>query len=189
MIRMAKILMVLSAALATGACAPMLGGAMAAGRYGRPMYGPPPPPAYVTQPSLNRWDQVMSLRPNWVIEVLDSEGRTHNGRFIRASVKVLLFSTSTGETELARQDVVRVDLLDAQATDGDAGKDVALGAATGALAMGGGMTLIPYLLTGKVIVPPARFFVVGGAMGAVGALQRQDLDRRPRTIYVAPMRD
>ena len=185
---MAKTVVVLIAALTTGACAPLMGGAIAAGRYGRPMFGPPPPPAY-QQPSLNRWDQVMSLRSNWIIEVLDAEGQSHNGRFIRASVKVLRFSTNAGEVELAKQDVVRVDLLDAQTSGGDAGTKVAVGAASGALVTGAGIALIPYLLTGKVIVPPARFFVAGAAMGAAGALQQQHHDRRPRTIYVAPLRD
>src|SRR5687767_3368609 len=178
--RIVKIVIVFAAALSCGACAPLMGGAIAAGRYGRPMHAPPPP-AYMQQPSLNRWDQVMSLRPNWIIEVLDTEGRLHTGRFVRASVKVLLFSTNAGEMELTRQEVVRLDLLDAQTSEGDTGKAVAAGAAKGALATGAGVALIPYLLTGNVIVPPARFFVVGAALGAAGALQRQDLDRRART--------
>jgi hypothetical protein len=159
------------AALSSGACAPMLMG----GGYAQ------------QPPALGRWDQVMTLRPNWIVEVLDAEGVMHNGRFIRASVRTLRISTSAGEIELPRADVIRVELLDAQ--DGaDTGKNVAVGAATGALALGGGMALIPYLATGKVILPPARFFGLGAAMGAVDAAQRDRHGRRPRTVYIAPLR-
>ena len=185
--RLIGIAVLVAVALASGACAPMLAGPMG-GMYGRPMFGAPRPPAYVAEPNLNRWDQVMSLGTNWVIEILAADGTTHQGRFVRASVKTLHFVTHEGPQELSKGDVIRVDLLDAQG-GADTGKDVAVGAVTGAAATGGSLMLIPFLLTGKVVAPRARLWAFGAAVGAVGAVQRDRHDRRPRTVYVASIRD
>ena len=173
----------LLAGVVSGACAPMYGAPMMAGRT---MYAPPPRPnAPVVQATpFGRWDEVMALRPNWIVEVLDAEGTTHTGRFVRASVRSLKFVTIGGEFELPRPEVIRVDLLQAEDASGTA-KEVAAGAATGAISMAGAIAVVPFLMTGKFYAPPARFWAFGAALGGIKAAQQARAAREPRTVYVA----
>jgi hypothetical protein len=148
------------------------------------------PRAAAAPPSpVGRWDEVMALRPNWIIDVLDAEGDTHTGRFVRASVRSLRLVKSGGELELPRREVVRVDLLHAQDTPGTTAREIGTGAAAGAATMAGGAMLIPFLLTGKVFLPPARFLAAGAVLGGVTAAGELRHERRPRTVYVARIGD
>ena len=151
------------------------------------MYGRPAPAvAHAYEPSpLGRWDQVMYLKPNFVIGVLAADGTTQVGRFIRADIRSLRFQANAAELNLRREDVIRVDLLalpDAGQSDAE---EIAIGAAKGAAAMAGVMAAIPFLVTGKVWVPPARFWGAGAVAGGIDAAQRNRYERRPRTIYIA----
>jgi hypothetical protein len=183
----AMLIAVIFAAGASGACAPILGAPM----MGRGMYTPPPRPTVSAAPTspFGRWDEVMSLRSNWIVEVLDAEGFTHTGRFVRASLHSLKFVTTGGEHELARPDVIRVDLIQADDGPGTTAKEVGLGAAAGAAGMAGAMALVPFLAAGKLIVPPARFWATGALLGGAKAAQAGREARRPRTIYLARIND
>lgn len=184
----AMLIALLFAAVASGACAPLLGAPM----MGRGMYAPPPrPPAASAAPTppFGRWDEVMSLRQNWIVEVLDAEGVTHTGRFVRASLHSLKFVTTGGEQEVIRRDVIRVDLIQADDGPGTTAKEVGLGAAAGAASMAGAMALVPFLATGKLMLPPARYWAAGAALGGVQAAQAGREARRPRTIYLARIND
>lgn len=185
MTRTAALMAMLMATFGSGACAPMMRGPM----YGPGMFGPPARPAIVQASPAGRWDEVMSLRPNWIIDILDAEGTMHTGRFVKASVKSLRFVTSSGEIELVRRDVIRVDLIHAEDGPGTTAKEVGIGAASGAASMAGAMALIPFLATGKLFAPPPRFWATGAVIGGLHAAQRAQSNRRPRTIYVARIDD
>ena len=180
--RSAGLMIVLVASVGAGACAPMIGRPM----FGAPMYGQPPVVAQPYQPpALGRWDQVMSLKPNFVIEVLAADGTTQAGRFIRADVQSLRFQANANEVNLRREDVIRVDLLAVPHAGATDAQEIATGAAKGALTMAGAMAAIPFLISGKVWVPPARFWAAGAVVGGIDAAQRNRYERQPRTIYVA----
>lgn len=185
-----KRVMLLGLVFATGtcgACAPILGAPM----MGPARYAPPPKPSAVAAPAppFGRWDEVMSLRPNWIVEVLDSAGYTHTGRFVRASLQTLKFVTTGGEHEIARGDVIRVDLIQAEVTPGTTAKEVGLGAAVGAVGTAAATALLPFLFSGKVMLPPAPYLGLAAVAGGVTAAERGREARRPRTIYLARIND
>jgi hypothetical protein len=131
----------------------------------------------------------MSLRPNWIVEVLDSDGYTHTGRFVRASLQSLRFVTTGGEHEIARRDVIRVDLIHVEDAAGATAKDVTLGAAAGAVGMAAPTALLSFLFSGKLTLPPAPYLAAGALAGGVTAAERGRQARRPRMIYVARIND
>lgn len=180
--RAAGLVAVMMAALTVGACAPM---------YGRPIFGASPmyPAARAVRPMyepspIGRWDAVMTLAPNAILEVLDADGTTHTARFVKASVSALAVIEDGAQTSMPRASVVRVVLLPALRHD-DAVKEAAGSAAAGALTAGVGMALIPYLATGQVWIPPARFWGTGAVMGGASAIARQKQAQNPRIVYLA----
>lgn len=179
--RSVGLVMVLTASVLAGACAPMamygpMAGSALARRAPRAPYEPSP---------IGRWDSVMSLGPNAVVEVLDAEGRTHVAQFVRASVVALMLVENGEPASMPRAEVVRVTLLPSRKAD--AVKEVVTGAAGGAAAAGVGVALIPYLFTGRVWLPPARIWGVGAVAGAADALGKQKAEQHPRTVYVAAL--
>ena len=185
-----KRLMLFTVLVAAGpppACAPILSAPM----MSPARYGPPPRSSAIGAPPspFGRWDEVMGLRQNWIIEVLDSEGYSHTGRFLRASLRTLKFVTSGGEYEIARQDVIRVDLIQAENGAGANAKEVGLGAAAGAASIAASTALLPFLFSGKVFLPPPQVLAVGAVAGGITAAERGREARRPRTIYLARIND
>ena len=179
---------VVFAAGASSGCASMLGAPM----MGPGMYAPPPRPSAIAAPptsALGRWDQVMSLRPNWIVDVLDSDGYTHTGRFVRASVHTLTFVTTGGEHEMARAEVIKVDLIQAENESGATAKEVGLGAAAGTVSIAASTALLPFLFCGKLFLPPPQVLAVGAVAGGMTAVGRGREARRPRTIYLARIND
>lgn len=183
----AMLIALVVAAAASSSCAPMLGAPM----MGTARYGPPPRASALGGPPspFGRWDEVMGLRQNWIIEVLDSEGYSHTGRFVRASLRTLKYVTTGGEHEIAREDVIRVDLIQAENGAGATVKEVGLGAAAGAVGTSVATALLPFLFSGKLFLPPPQVLAVGAVAGGVGAAERGREARRPRTIYLARIND
>jgi hypothetical protein len=181
MARMAA-LAVLMASVVVSGCAPM---------YGRPMFGPVSGASRAHRvpyepPPIGRWDAVMSLAPDSVIEVLAADGTTHIAQFVKASLASIALVENGAPAALPRAEVVRVTLLPGVRT-ADGVQNAAAGAAKGAAAAGVGIALVPYLMTGHVWVPPARFWGTGAVLGAADAITRQRDSRRPRTVYIAPL--
>lgn len=180
--RVAGLAFVMAMAVGTAGCAPML----ARGMFAHPRHargGPAP-----EMPPIGRWDQVMSLRPGVTIALLLADGTTREGQFVKASVRSVAFVAESGEAQLSREDVIRVDLVRGLPTGRDTAKAVAIGAAQGALLAGASVAAIPYLLSGDFWLPPARIWGFGAVAGGLRAGQADARERMPRTLYIAPMR-
>ena len=183
MTRLAGLVVVLMASVTAGACGPI---------YGRPMFGPMSGSLHASRaayepPPIGRWDAVMSLQADSLIEVLAADGTTHVAQFVKASLGSLALVENGAPTAMPRMDVVRVTLLPSPRTTDATVKDVAAGAAKGAAGAGIGVALIPYLLTGHLWMPPARIWGMGAVLGAAGAVGREKDAQRPRTVYIASL--
>ncbi|HVL68595.1 MAG TPA: hypothetical protein VM364_15135 [Vicinamibacterales bacterium] len=178
---MKKLFALMIPALVATGCAPLLvPPPMTAhrGPFARPAAVAPLPP-----PVVGRWDNVVGIQPGTLLGVISADGTARTGRFAGAGLRWLRLHSDGAEIELPREDVLRVDVLP-QADRVDEG-EVVKGAARGALALGGLMMAVPYLLTGDVYVPPARFWATGAVVGAAGAIQEERFLKGGRTIYVA----
>ena len=177
----ATLLLVVVATLATTACAPLLyppSHGFPQRRGHTAMVRPPDPP-------IGRWDNVVGLPAGVVLGIVTANGDVHTGSFVKAGMQWLRVAGGRGDIELARADVMRVEIL-GHAAGGINADAVVGGAAKGAATVAGAMMLVPYLLTGDVWVPPARFWGLGAALGAAGAVQKGRLDAQSRTVYLAP---
>ncbi|HXG55208.1 MAG TPA: hypothetical protein VNJ03_07480 [Vicinamibacterales bacterium] len=180
--RVIGLAVVMAVSVGTTGCAPML----AAGMFAHPRQargGPAP-----AMPPIGRWDQVMSLRPGATIAMLTADGTTRAGQFVKASVRSVAFVAESGEIELPREEIIRVDLVRALPSGHRTAKTVVTGAAQGALLAGASVAALPYLLTGNLWLPPARIWGFGAVAGGLKAGQGDAHERMPRTVYIAPMR-
>lgn len=132
---------------------------------------------------VGRWDQVLYLRPNWVIEVIDTNTSVLKGRFVRADVSSLTLVTSEGEREINRRDVSRVALI--AAPDHDKPKKITKHAIVGAIVLAAGISLVPAIKGGKIWVPPVSVWALGAAYGGASSAIALAVEGRSRTIYVA----
>lgn len=175
-----RCIVVLLAAVLTTACSPLLAppfgpsGFRTAARYHRP-----------EPPVIGRWDNVVGIRPGTAVGIVVADGSVRTGTFIKAALRSLQLQVDGGTQELARADVLRVDVLADRAGTGTAG-EIAAGAAKGALGLGGVLMAIPYLATGDVIVPPARFWGLGAVVGGLDAAEKRRAQTGERTVYIAP---
>lgn len=190
---MKKIAVLMILASAAAGCAPMLhgaGGTYPGAMYPGGMYPPFAPRQIPTTPDspwagiVGRWDNLLALGPTAVLGIITADGATRIGRYAGAGSQLLRIVEDGQEIELARKDVARVDLL--AAPKGIDEGAVALDAVKGALTVGGVMALVPYLATGKLHLPPGRFWAFGGVVGGVMSVERQKLQNRARTLYVSP---
>jgi hypothetical protein len=173
---MTKLLTVLPLAMMTTACVPAayLRQGMPPGYAGGAMYGP----ATRYQPAalpIGRWDNVMMLGRGTAVQVLMMDGAIATGRLVAADSASLRLRVASGEVELASDEVMRIDRVDAA---GSAVSDAAKGAAFGA-----GVVGVLGLVAGQV--PPARLFAAGGISGAYSNVQLGSLSRGASTIYLA----
>lgn len=106
----------------------------------------------------------------------------HPRRHAVAAYRPERLQVNGSAVELPREQVMRVDVT--PRAGGVAGQDVAVDAARGAASLGGLMMAIPYLITGDVHVPPARFWGLGAVLGAADAVQGR-AESRERTVYVS----
>lgn len=169
--------------LTCAACAPM---PYQAGRYPGP-YAPvnpyafrAPRPEAQAGPAVGRWDNVMLLPAGTPVQVLMFDGRKPGGEVSSADGDTLRIVTPSGQVELPRSDVMRVDRLPPPAAQ-DYGKAAGLGAASGAAIAG-----VVGLLVGHM--PPAHVVAASAMMGAGAGVQDAASVRVPVMIYLAPPR-
>ena len=170
----------LVAALATTGCAPYLS------RYG-PGYAQPliqPRPPVAVDPSVSargRWDNVMLLPVDSVVGILTMDGQrvgvlSHaDGYGVRVMVDGL-------EQQIARDDVLRVDLVHLPGSDTRA---VARKAAGGALLGAGAAALFAGVLGGSAWPPAGALLRGGAAVGGVSGAMAGLAERQGQVIYIA----
>lgn len=183
---MLRTLMILLAVGGTTGCAPMLYGPARMGpphglfAPARPAIGPDSPWTSV----VGRWDNVVGLNSRDLVGIVTADGTLRAGRFVRAGSAFVRMIESGVEVELPRAEVARLDVLKgAEAIDGG---ELVRDAARGAALTGGLMMAVPYLITGRVYVPAARFWAAGAVVGGAASYQQQRLGRSERTVYISP---
>lgn len=169
------------ASIASVGCAPLLSAPLADLAHARRH------PAAVSRPAppvVGRWDNVVALAPATPLTVIIADGSVRTGRFLTAGLRSMRLRVNGSEVDLPRDEILRVDVTPRAAGAVDGG-DVVVGAARGAASVGGLMMAIPYLITGDVHVPPARFWGLGAVLGAADAVQKGRAENRERTVYVS----
>lgn len=174
-------------AVGTVGCAPMMyGPGRTAPVYG--LFGPPARPMAAIDSSpasvVGRWDNVVGLNPTAQVGIVLADGSHRTGRFLRAGMDFVRILENGIEIDLSRDDVARLDLLKNGA--GIDGAEIARDAAVGAAVSGAMLMVVPYLITGRVEVPPARWWAAGAVAGGAGSYEQQRFAHAARTLYVSP---
>jgi hypothetical protein len=179
--------LILLAVAGTAGCAPMLYGP---GHMGPPrgVFAPPSRPMAAHgspwESVVGRWDNVVALNPTAPVGIVTADGTLRAGRFLRAGTSFVRILENGVEVDLPRGDVARLDLL--KSAEGIDSAAVVRDAARGAAITGGLMMAVPYLITGRVYVPPARLWVAGAVAGGAASYQQQRFARAERTVYISP---
>jgi hypothetical protein len=137
-------------------------------------------PEYVP---VGRWDNVMRLARQTVIDVLTRDGRANVGAFVDADEQYVRLQIGGTEVPISRLDVVRIDLVD---LPGSTTRAVARRAAGGAILGVAGALLFGAVVGGEAWPPPAALVRAGAAGGAVVGGEAELSQRRSRLIYLAP---
>ncbi len=137
---------------------------------------------------VGRWDQVMGLTPSVLVGVLRTDGTVQTGRFGGADADALHLFSQGWDVTFARDEVIRLDLLESRPAGERTVTRIAKGAARHALVMAAVVQVLPLAFSGTLAMPPARFWLVNVGIGGGVAALHDARDRRPRTIYVAPPR-
>ncbi len=178
---MKKMLLVLTAAMATTACAPGMFSVPARGYPLRPRYARPA--AQVEPVPIGRWDNVMRVPRGSTVDVLTSDGAANVGPTLGSDVSSVRLVVDGIERRIERRDVVRVDLVNLAGSEVRA---VARKAARGALLGAGLAALVSGVVGGEAWPPPGPLLRGGAAIGGVGAGQAEVHRRSGRLIYLAP---
>jgi hypothetical protein len=124
----------------------------------------------------------MRLPSGTVIDVLAMDGAAYVGALDAvdgASVRVLV---REGEREVARADVLRIDLVDLPGSEvGVVARQAGIGAALGL----GAATLISGVIGGAAWPPPGALLRGGAAIGGVAGGGAAMAARAPRLVYLA----
>ena len=171
----------LLATVATTGCTALMPHGGAYGRY--PMMRPAPMPAIDPYAAaLGRWDSVMRLPIESVIDVLEMNGTAHVGKITRVDGYSVGVMVNGNEREIPRAEILRVDLLDLPGSEvGAAAKRAGLGAALGV----GAMALVGAVIGGSAWPPPAAMLRAGAAIGGVAGAESSLIARQKRLIYLA----
>jgi hypothetical protein len=129
-----------------------------------------------------RWDLVMRLPTQSVIDVLTSDGAAHVGQLIGVSRDTVNVMVKASEQKIARADVLRIDLVD---LPGSEVRAVARRAAGGALLGIAAAALAGAVIGGEAWPPPGALVRGGAAIGGVSGGQAALAERQGRLIYVA----
>jgi hypothetical protein len=128
-----------------------------------------------------RWDRVMLLPSDSMISVLTMDG-VRVGKLTRADGYGVQASVSGMQAQIARADVMRIDLVDLPGSEVAAvAKRTAGGAALGL----GAAALVAGVLGGDAWPPPGALLRAGAATGGVVGAQSALIDRQSRVIYIA----
>jgi hypothetical protein len=170
---------VVAAALLTTACAPLMG----APPYQSSPYAPGPFRTQDNALPIGRWDNVMRLPRASTIDVLTRDGRASIGLITGADEQSVTLDIRGAEVDIARREVVRIDLVDLAGADGVA---VARRAARGAAVGTAAMALVAGVIGGPAWPPPGAFLRAGAAGGAIVGGDSEWNQRRTRILYLAP---
>ena len=173
----ATLALLLPALLAAGGCAQLLipdYGMAARHRHARRMAAPPPLP-------VGRWDNVMRLERFATIDVLTADGAANVGPLVAADAKTVTVLIDGSPVQLAKADVIRVDLV---ALPGSVTGAVARRAARGALLGAGAVALVTGVIGGPAWPPPGVAVRAGVAAGGLAGGQAAIAERQGRILYV-----
>jgi hypothetical protein len=137
-------------------------------------------PEYVP---VGRWDNVMRLARQTVIDVLTRDGRATVGGFVDADEQYVRVLLGDLEVSISRLDIVRIDLVD---LPGSTTRAVARRAAGGAILGAAGAVLLAGVIGGEAWPPPGALVRAGVAGGALVGGETELSQRRSRLIYLAP---
>lgn len=179
-----RIVLIVPALLTTG-CAAMLNPALSPyGGYGRPMVNPYAMRTPVMAPlPIGRWDIVMRLPVESIIDIVTSDGVPHVGAVAGSDAQTVVLREAGQESRIARSDVIRIDLVDIAGSETGA---VAVGAAKGALLGAGAAALVGAVIGGAAWPPRGPFLRGSIALGAVAGGAAVLEQRRGRMIYLSP---
>ena len=129
-----------------------------------------------------RWDNVMRLPRGTVIDVLTMDGAAYVGALDSvdgATVRVLVRG---GDHEIARANVMRIDLVDLPGSEVRAvARQTGIGAAVGL----GAAALISGVIGGSAWPPPGALLRTGAAIGGVAGAGAAMTARSQRAVYLA----
>jgi hypothetical protein len=131
---------------------------------------------------VGRWDEVMRLPVRSHVEVLTMDG-LNAGALARADGREIRIDVGGQELAIARDDVMRVDLVDLPGSEAGA---VAKRAARGALLGAGAAGLVSWVFGDQAWPPPGVLVRAGVAGGAVAGGQTALIQRQGRIVYLAP---
>jgi hypothetical protein len=134
---------------------------------------------------IGRWDNVMRLPRGATIDVLTVDGAATIGAIAETTVGSVTVHADGGEVRVAREAIVRVDLLDLPGSEAAA---VARSAGRGALLGGATAAVIGAVIGGEAWPPPGVLMRAGLAAGAAAGLQAGMTRRQGRVLYIAPAR-
>jgi len=132
---------------------------------------------------VGRWDTVMRLPKETVIDVLTRDGRATVGGFVDADEQYVRVRLGDADIPLSRLDVVRIDLVE---LPGSTTRAVARRAAGGAILGAAGAVLLAGVIGGDAWPPPGALVRAGVAGGALVGGEAELSQRRSRLIYLAP---
>lgn len=183
---MKKLALVVMAGLMATGCSPFLHPGMHPGMYPTPgPYFAPPAhhrPALEPMPT-GRWDNVMRLPRLTTIDVLMADGTATIGHILGATAQAVTISVGGTSEQIARVDVMRIDLVDLPGSrTGSVAAETLKGAALGT----GAAMLFAGVLGGDFWPPPGVALRAGAALGGAAGLERELMRRRQRIIYLAP---
>ena len=175
-------LLVAAAATASG-CAHLL----SPYGYGRgyrpsPLARSPVIPMDPTAAARGRWDHVMRLPARAVVDVLAIDGSAYVGQLSGADGYAVRVMVNGIEEQIARTDVLRVDLVDLPGSEVGA---VAKRAGAGALLGLGAAALIGGVIGGEAWPPPGALLRGGAAIGGVAGGEAALAARQGRLVYLA----
>jgi hypothetical protein len=176
-------LLLVAATVLTAGCSPLLypGGYNPGGYH----------PSHISRPSgvaadyvaVGRWDNVMRLPSQTVIDILTRDGRATVGGFVGADEQSIRVRLDGAEIPISRLDVVRIDLVDLA---GSSTRAVARRAAAGAILGAAGAAIIAGVIGGGAWPPPGALVRGGAASGALAGGEAELARRRSRLIYLSP---
>jgi len=175
---------IFAAGLATSGCAPYLApyGPGYGGGFAQPLVRPLPAAAVdQSAAARGRWDNVMLLPVTSVVGVLTMDGQ-RVGTLSHADGYGIRVLVDGIEQQIARADVLRVDLVHLPGSDVRA---VARRTAGGALLGAGAAALFAGVLGGTAWPPPGVLVRGGAALGGVSGAGAALADRQGKVIYIA----
>jgi hypothetical protein len=175
---MKKLCLMGAVAMLTAGCSPLL----YPGAYSYPAVGRARPAAASPSLPVGRWDNVMRLPRLAMIDVLTRDGFPTVGGFSGADAVSVRVDVGGTQLEIARDQVIRIDLV---APPGSHVGAAVRGAVGGAVLGAGAALLFAGIIGGEAWPPPGPLVRVGAAHGGVTGAASAISRRQGRIIYLA----